>query len=135
MKSLRWTAGAHARPGGMRILALTLVLGALTAVNAPSAGAQPQEADRLETLRPILTPSEAALVETATALRKGAQAKDVARLRKLSSDHAGEEVSGLAQVLVAKASLSLGRFDDAAEAARHVDIYRTSLGDRALLIL
>jgi len=135
VKSLRRTAGANARLAGGRFLVRALALAALTTVNAPPAAAQTPKADLLETLRPILSASEAALVESVATMRKGAQARDVERLRKLSRDHAGEEVSGLAQVLVAKASLALGRFDDAAAAARHVDIDRTSLGDRALLIL
>lgn len=108
---------------------------AVAGANIAPARAQAKAADRLETLRPVLTVSEGELVDTVAALRSGAQAKDVARLRKLSSEHAGEEISGLAQVLVAKASLALGRFDEAAAAARHVDIDRTGLGDRALLIL
>ncbi len=75
------------------------------------------------------------LLQASIDLRGGVKAIVVERLRKLSSDHAGEEASGLAQVLVAKASLTLGRFDEAAAAARHPDIDRTGLGDRALLIL
>lgn len=97
--------------------------------------AQGLEGDRLESLRPVLTKGEAALVQSVTELRGGVQASIVERLRRLSSENAGEEVSGLAQVLVAKASLTLGRFEDAALAARHPDIDRTGLGDRALLIL
>lgn len=99
------------------------------------AGAQTGEGDRLERLRPVLTRPEAALVQAATELRGGVQAGVVERMRRLSGENAGEEVSGLAQILVAKASLTLGRFEDAAEAARHPDIDRTGLGDRALLIL
>lgn len=131
----RRTAGAGSRPERRYLFAPSFALAALAAVGASPVAAQSREADRLETLRPVLNAPEAALVEIAASLRKGAQAQDVARLRKLSSDHAGDEASGLAQVLVAKASLALGRFDDAAAAARHVDIDRTSLGDRALLIL
>jgi len=97
--------------------------------------AQTGEADRLEGLRPILTRPEAALVEASRELRGGVQASVVERMRRLSSENAGEEISGLAQILVAKASLTLGRFEDAATAARHPDIDRTGLGDRALLIL
>lgn len=97
--------------------------------------AQTGEGDRLEGLRPVLTPAEAALVQASIELRGGVQASVVERLRRLSAENAGEEVSGLAQVLVAKASLALGRFVDAAVAARHPDIDRTGLGDRALLIL
>ncbi len=99
------------------------------------AAAQGGQADPLESLRPVLTPGEAALVQASFDLRGGVQAAVVERLRKLSRDHAGDEVSGLAQLLVAKASLTLGRFDEASAAARHPDIDRTSLGDRAFLIL
>jgi soluble lytic murein transglycosylase len=102
---------------------------------AGSALAQTDDTDRLERLRPVVTPAEAVLVQTATDLRGGVNQSVVQRLRKLSAENAGEEVSGLAQVLIAKASLALGRFDDAAEAARHPDIDRTGLSDRALLIL
>lgn len=115
-----------------RLTASTL---ALLALGAAAAQAQTGEGDRLEGLRPVLTKAEAALVEASTELRGGVQASVVQRLRRLSSENAGEEVSGLAQILVANASLTLGRFDDAAEAARHPDIDRTGLGDRALLIL
>jgi len=115
-----------------RLTASTL---ALLALGAAAAQAQTGAGDRLEGLRPVLTKAEAALVEASTELRGGVQASVVQRLRRLSSENAGEEVSGLAQVLVARASLTLGRFDDAAEAARHPDIDRTGLGDRALLIL
>ena len=83
----------------------------------------------------MLTPAEAALVEATADLRGGVRAPVIERLRKLSGENAGEEVSGLAQLLVAKSSLSIGRFEDAATAARHPDIDRTALGDRALLIL
>lgn len=99
------------------------------------AAAQPAEADNLQRLRPILTEPEALLVKTSNQLDQGVQAAVIDRLRQLSTDHAGEEISGLAQILVAKASLALGRYDDAAAAARHPDIDRTTLGDRALLIL
>lgn len=101
----------------------------------PTAPAFSPDGDRLAGLRPILDAPEAALVQAAFDLRGGAQAGIIERLRRLSSDHAGEPVSGLAQVLIAKSSLALGRFDDAAAAARHPDIDATSLGDRALLIL
>jgi soluble lytic murein transglycosylase len=107
----------------------------LLALGAAAGRAQTGEGDRLEGLRPVLTRPESALVQAATELRGGVQASVVERLRRLSSENAGEEVSGLAQILVAKASLTLGRFEDAAEAARHPDVDRTGLGDRALLIL
>lgn len=107
----------------------------LLGLGATVARAQTGEGDRLGGLRPVLTSSEAALVQASADLRGGVQASVVDRLRKLSSENAGEEVSGLAQILVAKASLTLGRFEDAATAARHPDIDRTGLGDRALLIL
>ncbi len=107
----------------------------LLGLGAGVARAQTGEGDRLSGLRPVLTSSEAALVQASADLRGGVQASVVDRLRKLSSENAGEEVSGLAQILVAKASLTLGRFEDAATAARHPDIDRTGLGDRALLIL
>jgi len=97
--------------------------------------AETNEPSRLDTLRPILTAAEAALVKAATDLRSGVHGSVVETLRKVSRNHAGEEASGLAQVLAAKASLALGRFDEAAAAARHVDIDRTGLADRALLIL
>ncbi len=136
MKIIESTEGARNRALGKRVIAFSLVLGALTAApGLATASAQIGETDKLETLRPILTPAEAALVAAAGQLRGGVQAPVVQKLRKLSADHAGEEVSGLAQVLVAKASLTLGRFDEAAAAARHVDIDRTGLQDRALLIL
>lgn len=108
---------------------------ALLALAATAATAQTGEGDRLEGLRPVLTRAESALVQASTDLRGGVQASVVERLRRLSAENAGEEVSGLAQILVAKASLTLGRFEDAAAAARHPDIDRTGLGDRALLIL
>jgi soluble lytic murein transglycosylase len=107
----------------------------LLAAFAAEVGAQANDTDRLERLRPVLTRPEAALVQAAVDLRGGVTTSVVERLKKLSAENAGEEVSGLAQVLVARASLTLGRFDDAAEAARHPDIDRTSLSDRALLIL
>lgn len=97
--------------------------------------AQTGDGDRLEGLRPILTRPEAALVQASTEMRGGVQKSVVEGLRRLSSENAGEEASGLAQILVAQASLTLGRFEDAAVAARHPDIDRTGLGDRALLIL
>jgi soluble lytic murein transglycosylase len=100
-----------------------------------SVRAQTGESDRLEGLRPVLTPAEAALVQASIDLRNGVQASVVERLKRLSAENAGEEVSGLAQVLVAKASLTLGRFEEAAVAARHPDIDRTGVADRALLIL
>lgn len=121
------SGNAVTRSPSLFVLALSLA--------AAVAHAQPAEGDKLGGLRPILTKPEAALVQASVDLRDGAQAAVVDRLRKLSSENAGEEVSGLAQVLVAKASLALGRFDDAAAAARHPDIDRTGLGDRALLIL
>ncbi len=99
------------------------------------AAAQGGQADPLESLRPVLTPGEAALVQASADLRGGVQAAVVERLRKLSRDNAGQEISGLAQLLVAKASLTVGRFDEASAAARHPDIDRTSLGDQAFLIL
>jgi soluble lytic murein transglycosylase len=91
--------------------------------------------DNLESLRPVLTPAEASLVQAASDLRGGVQFSALERLRKISGENAGEEVSGLSQLLIAKSSLSIGRFEDAATAARHPDIDRTILGDRALLIL
>jgi len=136
VKSIEGTEQARKPALGGRPIAVLLVLGALaSAFRVDVARAQTAEPDKLETLRPILTSSEAALVAAAKQLRGGVQAPVVQKLRKLSADHAGEEVSGLAQLLVAKASLTLGRFDEAASAARHVDIDRTGLQDRALLIL
>lgn len=110
-----------------------LVLG--LAVSAGPAWAQDAEPDPLAQLRPILTKNEAALLQAATDLKGGVQTTVVTKLRQLSMDNAGTETSGLARILVAKSSLALGRYDDAAEAARHPDIDRTTLGDRALLIL
>lgn len=132
MNSPTSRCGARKDSRQRRVTAPALVLLALC---ANAAFAQTGEGDRLEGLRPVLTKSEAALVQAATDLRGGVSASVVERLRRLSSEKAGEEVSGLAQVLVAKASLTLGRFEEAAEAARHPDIDRTGLGDRALLIL
>jgi soluble lytic murein transglycosylase len=130
--SSRSRLGARKDPRRKRVIAPALVL---LALGAAAAQAQTGEGDRLEGLRPVLTKAEAALVQASTDLRSGVQASVVERLRTLSSENAGEEVSGLAQVLIAKASLTLGRFEDAASAARHPDIDRTGLGDRALLIL
>ncbi len=137
LKSFARTFGARNRALGKRLLAASLVLVALAAGGSiASAPVRAQGGvDKLESLRPILTPAEAALVAAAFELRDGVRAPIVQRLRKISADNAGEEVSGLAQVLVANASLTLGRFDEAAAAARHVDIDRTGLGDRALMIL
>ena len=100
-----------------------------------TAHARGSEEDHLAVLRPVLTPGEAALVAATDEMRAGARASVVDRLRRLSNEHAGDEISGLAQILIAKSSLALGRFDDAATAARHPDVERTGLSDRALLIL
>ena len=132
MKSPSRSPGARETSRRRRLTASALVL---LGLGAAAVQAQTGEGDRLGGLRPVLTKSEAALVQASADLRGGVQASVVDRLRKLSSENAGEEVSGLAQVLVAKASLTLGRFEDAAAAARHPDIDRTGLGDRALLIL
>ena len=132
MKSPTSRPGARKDSRQRRLSASALVL---LALHAAAASAQTGEGDRLEGLRPVLTKAELALVQASVDLRGGVQASVVERLRRLSSENAGEEVSGLAQVLVAKASLTLGRFEDAATAARHPDIDRTGLGDRALLIL
>lgn len=113
----------------------SLVRAQATPLARPSAPAFSSDGDRLATLRPILDAPEASLVQAVADLRGGAQAGIIERLRKLSSDQAGTPVSGLAQVLIAKSSLALGRFDDAAAAARHPDIDTTALGDRALLTL
>jgi soluble lytic murein transglycosylase len=99
------------------------------------AQAQGTEPDNLERLRPVLTKAEATLLRASTDLADGVQATEIERLRRLSIENTGEEISGLAQILVAKSALALGRYDDAAVAARHPDIDRTALGDRALLIL
>ena len=132
MTSPKSRLGARLDSRQRRLTAPALIV---LAFGVASAQAQTGEGDRLEGLRPVLTKPEAALVQASTELRGGVQASVVERLRRLSSENAGEEVSGLAQILVAKASLTLGRFEDAAEAARHPDIDRTGLGDRALLIL
>ncbi|MBX7185303.1 MAG: transglycosylase SLT domain-containing protein [Vicinamibacteria bacterium] len=132
MTSPRRPPGARSDSRRRRVSVPTLVLLALGAVHGR---AQTAEGDRLEGLRPVQTRAEAALVEASNDLRSGVQASVVERLRRLSNENAGEEVSGLAQLLVAKASLTLGRFEDAAAAARHPDIDRTGLGDRAFLIL
>jgi len=132
VKSPSRSPGARETSRRRRLTASALVL---LGLGAAAVQAQTGEGDRLGGLRPVLTKSEAALVQASADLRGGVQASVVDRLRKLSSENAGEEVSGLAQVLVAKASLTLGRFEDAAAAARHPDIDRTGLGDRALLIL
>ena len=136
--SPRRILGARDAALGKRVtaksLALALSLVSLCMGAAPT-DAQSIDGDKLEGLRPVLTAAEASLVQAAADLKGGAQSGLIERLRKLSSDNAGEEVSGLAQILVAKASLALGRFDEASAAARHPDIDRTGLGDRALLIL
>lgn len=93
------------------------------------------ETDKLGGLRPVLNQAEAALVRASADLRPGAQSAVIDRLRRISTENTGEEASGLAQVLIAKSAMALGRFDEAATAARHPDIDRTALGDRALLIL
>jgi len=107
----------------------------MLAAGVQGAFAQPPETDPLERLRPVLTPGEEALLKASTDLQRGVQTAVVGQLRQLSNDNAGTELSGLAQILVAKSSLALGKYDDAAEAARHPDIDRTTLSDRALLIL
>lgn len=136
MNSFWRSRGARNGSRSVRIVATSLALCAFTAGPAVgSAQAQTGEGDRLEGLRPVLTKAEAALVQASTELRGGVQASVVERLRRLSAENAGDEVSGLAQVMVAKASLTLGRFEEAAVAARHPDIDRTGVGDRALLIL
>ena len=104
-------------------------------LGASLASAQSAEPDRLESLRPILNQTEAALVQASIDLRPGSQAAVIERLRRISNENTGEEVSGLAQVLIAKSAMALGRFDEAATAARHPDIERTALSDRAMLIL
>ena len=116
--------------GSGAIVLLTLFARGATAITA-----QATDAGGLESLRPVLNRAEATLVQAVTDLRGGVQAAVVERLRQLSSDNAGEEVSGLAQFLMAKAALTMGRFDEAAAAARHPDIDRTGLADRAFLIL
>lgn len=133
-----WTLSAAAAAAFAVALpqAESLVVRAQTATLAlPAAPALSPDGDRLAGLRPILDAPEASLVQAAFDLRGGAQVGILERLRKLSSDNAGEPVSGLAQVLIAKSALALGRFDDAAAAARHPDVDSTTLGDRALLIL
>ncbi|MBK5255546.1 MAG: transglycosylase SLT domain-containing protein [Vicinamibacteria bacterium] len=112
---------------------MLLVLAA--GLSARDASAHQTESDNLERLRPVLTGAEATLLKAAEDLRGGVQLAVVERLRGLSTDHAGQEISGLAQILVATSSLALGRYEEAAAAARHPDIDRTVLGDRALLIL
>lgn len=93
------------------------------------------DGDRLAGLRPVTTPAEAALVEAVNDLRGGVKAWTIDRLKRLSADNSGEPLSGLAQLAAARAALALGRFDEAATAARHPDVERTGLSDRALLIL
>jgi soluble lytic murein transglycosylase len=126
------TTAASVKPASsavFRAVSFTFALG------ASLAQAQGSDNDRLEGLRPVLTPAEAALVQSAAELKAGAQFMVVDRLRKISIENTGEEVSGLAQVALAKAYLALGRFEEASAAARHPDIDRTGLGDRALLVL
>ena len=113
------------RSGGALILVLLAI--------APQA--RSADPDKLQSLRPILTPAEGALVLAAGDVRGGGSMAAIDRLKKLSAENAGEEVSGLAQVLIAKTSMALGRYDDAASAARHPDVDRTLLSDRALLVL
>ncbi len=114
---------------------LILLLAALSTTLAGSSLTRAADQDKLEGLRPVLTPAEATLVQSSLEAGRGGQVAVIERLKKLSSDNAGEEVSGLAQVLVAKASFDLGKYDEAAAAARHPDVDKTLLTDRALLIL